>query len=131
VAESFYILTSNLQGLLYYFVFVIVIVGVAILGGPCDILLKFVSLHQMCSSMEKWVSGLLTQDLTLDPITCSVKSCVHWPLSKDVGIHTSKEIYVRAGHLWLTPVILATQEAGIRRILVGSQLRQRVCEALF
>jgi hypothetical protein len=29
-----------------------------------------------------------------------------------------------AGHWWLIPVILATQEAGIRRIKVRSQLRQ-------
>jgi hypothetical protein len=31
-----------------------------------------------------------------------------------------------AGHQWLTPVILATQEAEIRRIVVGSQLGQIV-----
>jgi hypothetical protein len=31
-----------------------------------------------------------------------------------------KEV-VSAGHRWLTPVILATQEAEIRRILVQSQ----------
>jgi hypothetical protein len=30
------------------------------------------------------------------------------------------------GHQWLTPVILATQEAEIRRIIIGSQPRQIV-----
>jgi hypothetical protein len=36
-----------------------------------------------------------------------------------------------AGHPWLMPVILAMQEAEIRRITVGSQPRQVVCETLF
>jgi hypothetical protein len=35
-----------------------------------------------------------------------------------------------AGGQWLTPVILATQEAVIRRIVVQSQPRQIVCETL-
>jgi hypothetical protein len=35
-----------------------------------------------------------------------------------------------AGHRWLTPVILATQEAEIRRITVQSQLGQIVWETL-
>jgi hypothetical protein len=34
------------------------------------------------------------------------------------------------GHWWLTPVILATQEAEVRRIEVRSQPRQIVCETL-
>jgi hypothetical protein len=33
-------------------------------------------------------------------------------------------------HWWLMPVIPATQEAEIRRIVVLSQLRQIVCEIL-
>jgi hypothetical protein len=33
-----------------------------------------------------------------------------------------------AGHWWLTPVILATQEAGIRKITVPSQPEQIVLE---
>jgi hypothetical protein len=36
---------------------------------------------------------------------------------------------VTAGHQWLTPVILGTQEAEIR-IAVQSQPRQTVCETL-
>jgi hypothetical protein len=36
----------------------------------------------------------------------------------------------RAGHWWLTPVILTTQEAEIRRIVVQSQPRQIVLETL-
>jgi hypothetical protein len=34
------------------------------------------------------------------------------------------------GHQWLTPVILASQEAEIRRIAVGSQPRQTVLKTL-
>jgi hypothetical protein len=34
------------------------------------------------------------------------------------------------GCWWLTPVILATQKAEIRRVTVQSQLRQIVCEIL-
>jgi hypothetical protein len=33
-------------------------------------------------------------------------------------------------HQWLTPVILATQESEIRRIVVRSQLGQIVCKTL-
>jgi hypothetical protein len=42
-------------------------------------------------------------------------------------------VYLRffeSWHWWLTPVILATQEAGIRRITVRSQPRQIVHEIL-
>jgi hypothetical protein len=35
-----------------------------------------------------------------------------------------------ARHWWLTPVILATQEAEIRRIRIQSQPRQIVCKTL-
>jgi hypothetical protein len=35
-----------------------------------------------------------------------------------------------AGHWWLTPAILATQEADIRKISVQSQLRQIVHNTL-
>jgi hypothetical protein len=38
--------------------------------------------------------------------------------------------YALARHWWLIPVILATQEAEIRRILVQSQLWQIVQETL-
>jgi hypothetical protein len=43
------------------------------------------------------------------------------------------ESYLRgflAGCQWLTPVILATQDTEIRRIVVQSQPRQIVCETL-
>jgi hypothetical protein len=38
------------------------------------------------------------------------------------GVQTSKKLD-EAGHGWLTPVILATQEAEIRRITIQSQAR--------
>jgi hypothetical protein len=37
----------------------------------------------------------------------------------------------QAGHQWLMPIILATQEVEIRRIEVQSQHRQIVLETLF
>jgi hypothetical protein len=46
-----------------------------------------------------------------------------WPKSK-------VKVSVLVGSQWLTPVILATQEAEIRRIVVQSQLRQIVRETL-
>jgi hypothetical protein len=42
----------------------------------------------------------------------------------------NKERKYLTGHWWLTPVILATQEAEIRRIMVQSQPRQIVHETL-
>jgi hypothetical protein len=42
----------------------------------------------------------------------------------------SLKISSGARHQWRTPVILATQEAKIRRIEVQSQLGQMVCETL-
>jgi hypothetical protein len=35
---------------------------------------------------------------------------------------------LNAGHKWLTPVVLATWEAKIERIVVPHQPRQKVCE---
>jgi hypothetical protein len=43
---------------------------------------------------------------------------------------TGSKISNRAGHQWLTPVILATQEAAIRRVIVRSQPGQTVRETL-
>jgi hypothetical protein len=37
---------------------------------------------------------------------------------------------LRAGHQWLKPEILSTQEVEIKRILVQSQPRQVVCKTL-
>jgi hypothetical protein len=37
---------------------------------------------------------------------------------------------IKARHQWLRPVILANQEAEIRRIMVESQPRQIVCETV-
>jgi hypothetical protein len=45
-----------------------------------------------------------------------------------MNMHIQKSL--EAGHWWLTPVILATWEAEIRRITVHSQLRQIVLETL-
>jgi hypothetical protein len=42
----------------------------------------------------------------------------------------SKKITILAGCQWLMPIILATQEAEIRRIKVQSQPGQTVCETL-
>jgi hypothetical protein len=41
-----------------------------------------------------------------------------------------KQNYLTAGCRWLTPVILATQEAEIRRIILRSQPEQIVCKTL-
>jgi hypothetical protein len=43
---------------------------------------------------------------------------------------TDKLLRIQAGHWWLTPIILTTQEAEIRRILVQSQPGQIVHETL-
>jgi hypothetical protein len=40
------------------------------------------------------------------------------------------EITPESGHWWLTSVILASQEAEIRRIMVQSQPKQTVCKTL-
>jgi hypothetical protein len=45
-------------------------------------------------------------------------------------INKKKKKAVIAGHWWLTPVILATQEAEISTTLVRSQTRQIVPETL-
>jgi hypothetical protein len=44
--------------------------------------------------------------------------------------HHQKKKKKKARRRWLSPVILATQEAEIRRIPVQSQSRQTVCETL-
>jgi hypothetical protein len=44
--------------------------------------------------------------------------------------HTSFSVFYTEVTPWLTPVILATQEADIRRIAVRSQPGQIVCKTL-
>jgi hypothetical protein len=41
-----------------------------------------------------------------------------------------KTLQLKTRPWWLTPVIIATQEAEIRRIAIQSQPRQIVCETL-
>jgi hypothetical protein len=43
---------------------------------------------------------------------------------------TQKEETLLVRHWWLTPIILATQKAEIRRIVAQSQLWQIVCKTL-
>jgi hypothetical protein len=45
--------------------------------------------------------------------------------------YSADKIEANAGHQWLTPVILVTQEADIRRISVRTQPRQKVRENLW
>jgi hypothetical protein len=45
-------------------------------------------------------------------------------------MHCAQKVQNLAGHLWLTPVILAIQEAEIKRILVWSQTRQTILKTL-
>jgi hypothetical protein len=54
------------------------------------------------------------------------KDAKHVKKKKNTGVPSSHVARCR----WLTPVILATQEAEIRRIVVQSQLQQIVCETL-
>jgi hypothetical protein len=57
---------------------------------------------------------------------------MHTHSHKHTHTHTHTHIYdvVYASHQWHMPVILATQEAEIRRIKVRSQLRQIVYKTL-
>jgi hypothetical protein len=48
-----------------------------------------------------------------------------WTTQQDTVFKNNK-----SGHQWFTPVILATQEAEIRRIVVRSQPGQIVCKIL-
>jgi hypothetical protein len=54
------------------------------------------------------------------------------PATQEAEIKAKGQLKIakRARHWWVMPVILATQEADIRRILVQSQPRQIVLETL-
>jgi hypothetical protein len=63
-----------------------------------------------------------------------IKQNPGFSFSAHLAASYSNYLYQETGKLggrWLTPVILATQEAAIRRIMVQSQPRQIVHETLY
>jgi hypothetical protein len=59
--------------------------------------------------------------------------CVVYSVRFDKCVHdlfSTTKYHIEAGRWWLTPVILTTQEADIRRIEVLSQPQQIVCKTV-
>jgi hypothetical protein len=71
----------------------------------------------------------LSLDARTTPLSCCFAATrgVLCPIPASRAIRRTKSS-IQAGHQWLTPVILATWEAEIRRITVQGQSRQIVCK---
>jgi hypothetical protein len=78
----------------------------------------------------KTVTNTRIKSLTNKPTFSSMGSLSGYALENSLITDLIVKLKIHTGCQWLTPVILATQEAEIRRINVQSQLRQIVLETL-